>query len=94
MLVKQWQGAFYSLIKMFNQDQKWNIEEQDHLLWLFYGPALKVRERLVDYQRLNRTISALSCLSMAFEADQKKVMKAFEPLYDYPLFQKIKTSAS
>lgn len=82
-------AAFLAMIKQMSQNPKWNLEEQDHLLWVLNGPALSVRERLVDYQRLSRMLSAMGVFCEGFAKGQEKLKKALEPLYEYPLLRKI-----
>ncbi|MCB1076131.1 MAG: hypothetical protein KDK59_11485, partial [Simkania sp.] len=82
-------AGFYSLVKMMSETRTYNKEEQDHFLWMLYGPSLLVRERLVDYQRLSRVMSAMTVLSEAFLKDQKGLIKELESLFDYPFLQKI-----
>jgi hypothetical protein len=55
-------GFFYAASKIL---QKHILENEDieNFLLFVYSPALLVRERLVDSQRLNRTISALQYFS-------------------------------
>jgi hypothetical protein len=82
-------AGFLAMIKMMSSETKWSEEEQDHLLWVLNGAALSVRERLVNYQRLSRILSALGTISEGFVKDKEKIIKALEPLYEYPLFRKI-----
>lgn len=82
-------AAFLAMIKQMSQNPKWNLEEQDHLLWVLNGPALSVRERLVNYQRLSRMLSAMGVFCEGFAKGQEKLKKALEPLYEYPLLRKI-----
>ena len=82
-------AGFLAMIKLMSSDPKWSEEEQDHLLWVLNGASLSVRERLVNYQRLSRILSALGTLSEGFVKDKEKAIKALEPLYEYPLFRKI-----
>ena len=83
-------AAFFSLIKLLGKNEKWNLREQEHLLWILCGPALTVRERLVDYQRFSRMASALSILSAYLTRDHDKVLKVLQPLFSAKFFQKIK----
>lgn len=82
-------AAFFALVKLLGKDDKWSEEEQDHLHWILSGPALTVRERLVDYQRFSRMASALSILTGSLTKDHDKIIKALQPLYSAKLFQKI-----
>lgn len=82
-------AGFYSLVKMMSDARNYDKEEQDHFLWMLYGPSLVVRERLVDYQRLSRVMSAMTALSEGFLKDHKGFLKDLESLFDYPLLQKI-----
>ncbi|MCB1071671.1 MAG: hypothetical protein KDK96_01065 [Chlamydiia bacterium] len=83
-------AAFFSLLKLLGKNEKWSLEEQDHLLWILCGPALTVRERLVDYQRFSRMASALSILSTYLVRDHDKIVKVLQPLFGAKFFQKIK----
>ncbi len=83
-------AAFFTLLKLLGKNEKWSLEEQDHLLWILCGPALTVRERLVDYQRFSRMASALSILSAYFVRDHDKILKVLQPLFGAKFFQKIK----
>ena len=82
-------ATFFALVKLLGKEDKWSQEEQDHLYWILCGPALTVRERLVDYQRFSRMASSLSILTQAFSKDHDKIIKAIQPLYGAKLFQKI-----
>lgn len=82
-------ASFFAFIKLLGKHEKWTQEEQDHLLWVLCGPALTVRERLVDYQRFSRMASALSILSMYLIRDHDKIMKELQPLFSAKFFQKI-----
>ncbi|MCB1109805.1 MAG: hypothetical protein KDK64_02400, partial [Chlamydiia bacterium] len=82
-------AAFFTLIKLLGKEDKWSVEEQDHLYWILCGPALTVRERLVDYQRFSRMASSLSILTEALTKGHDKILKALQPLYDAKLFQKL-----
>ncbi|MCB1106697.1 MAG: hypothetical protein KDK76_01205 [Chlamydiia bacterium] len=87
-------AAFFALTKLFGKEDKWSIEEQDHLLWILLGPALTVRERLIDYRRFSRMASALSILSGALSKERDKIMKALQPLFGAKLFQKLKNDVN
>ena len=85
-------AGFYTLIKLLGSNQTWSSRETRHLVWLLFGPALKVRERLINDHIFNRTISALTCLAVALEKNQKGIMKALVAMYDLQLFQKTELS--
>ena len=82
-------AGFYSIIKMLSGEKDYNKAQQDHFLWMLYGPSLVVRERLVDYQRLSRIMSAMTVLNESFQRNEESLKKELEGLFDYPLFQKI-----
>lgn len=81
--------GFMSFVKLLSKDPKWSEEEQAHMLWVLNGASLAVRERLVDYQRLSRILSAVGTLCEGFAKGQPKVIKAFESLFDPSIFQKL-----
>ena len=74
------EGAFYAFIQLFNNsfDQR---EELDFFRWMVYTPALFVRERPIDPERLIRTLSALETFEAEMGKSADKVMKRFEGLY-------------
>ena len=77
------------MIKLMSKDPKWSEEEQDYMLWVLNGPALAVRERLINNQRLSRILSALGVMNEGFAKGQQKLLKVIEPLYEAPLFKKL-----
>ena len=83
-------AAFFTLVKLLGKEDQWSQEEQDQLYWILCGPALTVRERLVDYQRFSRMASSLSIIAQAFAKDHDKIIKALQPLYSAKLFQNLK----
>lgn len=85
-------ASFFAFVKLLGKDSKWSLEQQDQLYWILLGPALIVRERLVDYQRFSRMASFLSTLTEVFSKEHDKIIKAVQPLYDAKLFQKIQNS--
>ncbi|MDJ0652017.1 MAG: hypothetical protein QNJ27_03310 [Simkaniaceae bacterium] len=82
-------AAFFTLLKFLGKNEKWSLKEQDHLVWTLCGPALTIRERLVDYQRLSRMASALSILATYFARDHDKILKVLQPLFRAKFFQQI-----
>lgn len=82
--------GFYAMIKIISQQEGgYTKEEQDYFLWMLYEPSLMVRERLIDYQRLSRVISALTAFNESLQKDQKEALQDLAGLYDYPLFRNI-----
>ena len=79
--------GFLVLIKLLSDNPQWLEEEKKHLLWVLNGGALKIRERLVDYQRLSRMLSALSILTENISKGGSN--KVLESLFSDTLFQKI-----
>src|SRR5262249_30026945 len=49
-------GLFFGMLHLLNGQIE---EELDFMRWLFYMPALFVRERAIDPERLQRSVSAL-----------------------------------
>lgn len=75
------QGAtFYGFLKLLHGDFS-KKEEQDFLLWLFYTPALFIRERAINPERLNRSLSTLERFDTELTSYGDKILKAFEALY-------------
>ncbi len=75
-------AGFFAFLRQLSTGEAWFKEEKDFLLWMLYGPALIVRERLIDISRLNRTISALAALDAELEIRRKPLLEAFSALYE------------
>ena len=82
-------AGFLIFIKLMSENPQWDALEQSHLLWVLNGAALILRERLVDYQRLSRMLSALSMIIESFSKEKSKGSLWVEPLFDPLLLQKI-----
>lgn len=67
------QGAFFGFLQLLSGDLN-EKGSQDFLRWLLYSPALFIRERAIDPERLNRTLSLLQRLC---EGD--KLSDGFQP---------------
>ena len=69
-------GIFYGFLKLLQGDLS-SKEDIDFLKFLFYWPALSIRERASDPEQFFRSISMLECLSLALEERGSKIVKAF-----------------
>jgi hypothetical protein len=56
-------------------------ETQDFLRWLLYTPALFVRERAIEHERLTRALSLLERLDGQMRAEGSTILSAFGALY-------------
>jgi hypothetical protein len=74
------QAAFYGFITLLTSSFA-NKEEQDFLRWLFYTPALFIRERAIDPERFNRALSLLSLLDTELADHGKQILKTCDALY-------------
>jgi hypothetical protein len=84
------QGAtFYGFIQFFGEGCS-SKEERDFLLWLFYTPALFVRERAIDPERLNRALSALERCETEIAAYRDRIVKTFSEFYAPGLLKGLK----
>ncbi|MES2273317.1 MAG: hypothetical protein V4487_03915 [Chlamydiota bacterium] len=79
-------GTFYGFVKLIVSDFT-KKEEQDFLRWLLYSPALFVRERAIDPECFNRTISALERIDGEMAERGKAILKAFGALYHSQTFK-------
>ena len=67
-------ATFYAFLQLLNQDFAAK-ENHDFFLWLLYMPALFIRERAIDPEKLHRTLSCLERIDSAFSEDPKEVLK-------------------
>lgn len=79
-------GTFYGFIKLLTGDFSAR-EEQDFLRWLLYTPALFIRERAIDPERFNRSISALERIDSEMAERGKQIIKTFGEFYHPQTFK-------
>jgi hypothetical protein len=79
-------ATFYGFVNLLTADFS-NKAEQDFLRWLLYTPALFIRERAIDPERFNRSISALERVDSEFAEHGKQIIKTFESLYHPQTFK-------
>lgn len=83
------QAGFYSFIKLMSRSPDWHMDEKDFLIWMFFAPAITIRDRAIDRERLSRTISALSTLNAELDLNRNTVIQNFNKLYLTPLFTEV-----
>ncbi len=83
-------AEMFAFLRMMNDASHWSKEEKDFLLWMLYAPALSVRERAIDIQRLNRMTSALAIVGAEVEAHYHETVAACSKLYKLPFFKGLK----
>lgn len=82
-------AGFYGFIKLLGKEQEWKEEEMDFFKTMLFTPALFLRERVVDIQRLSRTVSMLSVITGYAEMDQKKLVMNFKEFYSEKFLQSL-----
>ena len=85
-------AAFFVFLKLLGNNTAWTKEEQEHLLWILYNPALTVRERLVHEETFNRFADALKSLSSAFNKDLSHILNPLKALFSPSFFENIQIS--
>ncbi len=80
------QATFYGFLQLLTSEFS-DPKEQDFLRWLLYTPALFIRERAIDPERLNRAISALERFDGEMAEKGKQIIKAFGDLYHPQTFK-------
>lgn len=55
-------GSFYAFVRLVEHDLK-KKEEQDFLRWLFYAPALLIRERALQHSPFLRALGSLEAIA-------------------------------
>jgi len=79
-------SIFYGFLKLLTGDFS-KKEEQNFFLWLLYTPALFIRERAIDPERLHRVLSCLEKVDMSISVNKAKIVKAFNPIVSLEKFQ-------
>ena len=82
-------AAFYAFLKLLKSEFT-TKPELDYFRWLLYAPALFVRERAIDQERLNRMLSALEALDHALSENRTSFHKDIDKLYTQGLFKTLK----
>ena len=80
-------AELFAFLRMMNDPSPWSKQERDFLLWMVYAPALTLRNRAVDFKRLERMIDALSLIGAELEAHRQDVLLAASQLYQFPFFK-------
>ncbi len=83
-------AGFYAFLKILSGLRTWSKEDRDFLLWMLYTPALTIRERAIDLQKLHRLIQAMATFQAEVEAQHKAISDAANKLFSRPLFAKMK----
>jgi hypothetical protein len=68
-------GIFYGFLQLLRGDLS-SKEDIDFLKYLFYWPALSIRERASDPEQFFRAISALECFGNALQDQGSRLWKA------------------
>jgi len=79
-------ATFYGLIRLLSGELQ-GKEEHDFLLWLYYAPALFIRERAIDPEQLNRSLSALERADTDISSSPERAVKALEPHFEPQFFK-------
>jgi hypothetical protein len=80
------QATFYGFLQLLTGDFS-DRKAQDFLRWLFYTPALFIRERAIHAERFNRAISALERIDGEIAEKGKTILKVFGELYHPQTFK-------
>ena len=80
-------ASFFSTIQILNGLMD---KESDFLRWILYTPALFIRERAIDPERLSRTLSSLETFDRAIAKQGSKLQKGLEGLYAGKFLQSLK----
>ncbi|MDN3504184.1 MAG: hypothetical protein P0S95_01250 [Rhabdochlamydiaceae bacterium] len=72
--------GLYGFLKLMHTDLNWSEEEKDLILRMIFAPALLVRERNVEIQRLSRIVSVLALINSEIDVDKIAFAKAVKEL--------------
>lgn len=82
-------SGFYAFAKMLSKNDEWKEEERDAFSAMIFAPALLLRERVIDIQRLSRIVSMLSVMTGALEVEKTAILKIFEGLFSEKFFSRL-----
>lgn len=87
-------ATFFSFIRMMTSEEPFTLQEREQLLWLFFSPALTLRDREIEIQRFNRAVSSLAHMHMELDAQREMILSAFNQYYDKPFLTSLKIQFS
>jgi len=70
-------AMFYGFYQLLNENFH-KKESHDFFLWLLYTPALFIRERAIDPERMTRTLSSLERIDSALLENRVNILKNFK----------------
>lgn len=82
-------ATLYALIKLLTTGFDGNAD-QDYFRWILYTPALFIRERAIDPERMMRTLSALERLDAGLTEHEKSIGKHLTDLYSSQFIKGLK----
>lgn len=74
-------GAFWGIIRLLSSEKPLSKEEMDFLRWIFYNPALLIRERAINDARFKRAILAIEVVHKAANSNYTGVIRELNRLY-------------
>lgn len=72
--------GLYGILKLLSPNKEWTEEEKDLTLRILFEPALMIRERNIDIQRLSRIISVLALIHAEMDIHHSQFVKMSEKL--------------
>jgi hypothetical protein len=84
-------AALYAFLRILNEDFT-TQEAHDYFRWLLYAPALFIRERSLDNERLNRTLSALAKIDQVILQKGYSFLKDLERLFKFNIIKGLKVN--
>jgi hypothetical protein len=76
-------ASFFAFLRLLSDPSPFTHEEMDLLIWMFYAPALMIRERAIDIQALSRAVSALAHFHAQLQSKRTEILEAFATLYSH-----------
>ena len=76
-------SGFFLFLRLFSDASKWKKEERDRIIAMLYLPALVVRERAINLQCFNRTVSAISFIDAELKKGRQSILKAFNVNFNH-----------
>ncbi len=72
-------AGFFAFLKML-EGKAWGREDKEFFLWMLYSPALTIRERPIDSNRLLRIVNASSIIQTELESHRKAILEQVHKL--------------
>lgn len=83
-------AVFFTFLRVLSNGSGWNDKEGEFLRWMFFAPAILIRDRSVDAQTFGRAVSAGSHIHSEIELQRKEIEEMTRDLLEIKDLKQLK----